>query len=94
MKWNPHVRRREEGYVLRMADAPIPGNGRRGKQKTRWKDSYGRNMESAELNVDDVTDETDTTGQSGREKSKHYLFWRPHIMGTPRKEARLPVDLR
>ena len=34
------VKRREEGHVLRRKlDAPMPGKRRRGRQKTRWKDS-------------------------------------------------------
>ena len=41
--WYRHVRRREEGQVLsRMADATIPGKRRKGRQKTRWKDSCNR----------------------------------------------------
>ena len=32
-----HVKRREEGHVLRrMLDAPVPGKRQRGRQKTRW----------------------------------------------------------
>ena len=44
-----HLKRRmEEGYVLRRssstdkAEASIPGKRRRGRQKTRWKDSCNR----------------------------------------------------
>ena len=40
-----HVKRREEGHVLRrMLDAPVPGKRRRGRQKSRWKDSCKRDM--------------------------------------------------
>ena len=32
-----HVKRREEGHVLRrMLDAPVPGKRQRGRQTTRW----------------------------------------------------------
>ena len=32
-----HVKRREEGHVLRrMLEAPVPGKRRRGRQTTRW----------------------------------------------------------
>ena len=38
-----HVKRREEGHVLRrMLDAPVPGKRWRGRQTTRWKDSCKR----------------------------------------------------
>ena len=36
LKWYRHVKRREEGCLLkRMADAPVPGKIGRGRQKTR-----------------------------------------------------------
>ena len=54
-----HVKRREEGHVLRrMLDEPELGKRRRGRQKTRWKDSCQRDMESWGLMVDDVLDRT------------------------------------
>ena len=31
-----HVKRRDEGHVLRMLDAPVPGKRRRGRQTARW----------------------------------------------------------
>ena len=38
LKWYRHVKRRDEGHVIRrMLDAPVPGK-MRGRQKTRWKD--------------------------------------------------------
>ena len=47
LKWNGHVKRRDEGHVLRsMLDAPIPGKRQTGRPKTRWKDSCKRGMES------------------------------------------------
>ena len=34
-----HVKRRDEGHVLRrMLDAPVPRKRRRGRKKTSWKD--------------------------------------------------------
>ena len=43
LKWYGPVKRRDEGHVLRrMLDAPVPGKRRRGRQKTRWKDSFIR----------------------------------------------------
>ena len=41
-----------------MSDAPIPGKRRRVKQKTRWKDSYKRDMETVGLKEEDVLDRT------------------------------------
>ena len=47
LKWYGHVKRRDEGHTLRrMLDAPVPGKRRRRKQKSRWKDSCKRYMES------------------------------------------------
>ena len=47
LKWYGHFTRRDEGNVLRrMVDAPGPGKRRRGRQKTRWKDSCKRDKES------------------------------------------------
>ena len=31
-----HVKRRDEGHVLRMLDAPVPGKRRGGRQTARW----------------------------------------------------------
>ena len=31
-----HVKRRDEGHVLRMLAAQVPGKRRRGRQTTRW----------------------------------------------------------
>ena len=40
------VRRREEGHVLRrMAGAPVPGKGLRGRQKTCWKQKANDTMD-------------------------------------------------
>ena len=39
-------------------DAPVPGKRRRGRQKTRWKDSCKRDMESVVLKEEDVLDRT------------------------------------
>ena len=44
--------------MLRMSDAPVPGKRRRGRQKTRWKDSCKRDMESMGLKEEDVLDRT------------------------------------
>ena len=50
LKWYGYVKRRDEGHVLRrMLDAPVPGKRRRGRQKTRWKDSFKRDIESVGL---------------------------------------------
>ena len=52
LKWYGHVKRRDEGYMLRrMLDALLPGKRRRGRQKTRWKDSCKRDMESVVLKL-------------------------------------------
>ena len=46
LKWYGHDKRREERHVLRrMLDAPVSGKKRRGRQKTRWKDSCKGDME-------------------------------------------------
>ncbi len=48
-----HVERRHEGHMLRIIlDAPVPGKRRRGRQKTRWKDSCKRDTESVWLKED------------------------------------------
>ena len=44
--------------LRRMSDAPLPGKRRRGRQKTRWKDSHKRDMENVGLKVEDVLDRT------------------------------------
>ena len=55
-------KRRDEGHVLRrLLDAPVPGHRRRGRQKTRWKDSGKINMESVGLREEDVLDRTKST---------------------------------
>ena len=41
-----------------MLDAPIPGKRRRGRQKTGWKDSCKRVVESVGLKEEDVLDRT------------------------------------
>ena len=54
-----HVKRREEGHVLRrMLDAPVPGKRRKGRQQTRGKDSCKRYVESVALKVEAVLDNT------------------------------------
>ena len=59
LKWYGHVKRRGEGHVLRrMLDTPVPGKRRRGRQKTRWKDSCKRDMGSVGLKAEDVLDRT------------------------------------
>ena len=44
--------------LRRMLDATVPGERRRGRQKTRWKDSCKRYMESVWLKEEDVLDRT------------------------------------
>ena len=39
-----------------MLDAPVHGTRRRGRQKTRWKDSCKKDMESIWLKEEDVLD--------------------------------------
>ena len=54
-----HVKRREEGHVLRrMLDAPVPGKRRRGRQTAGWKDSCRRDTESVGLMEEDVLERT------------------------------------
>ena len=48
--------------LRRMVDAPVPGNRRRRRQKTRWKDSCERDMERAGQKVKDVMDRTKHLG--------------------------------
>ena len=51
-------RERDKGHVLRrMLDAPVRGKIGRGRQKTRWKHSCNRDMESVTLK-EDVLDRT------------------------------------
>ena len=44
--------------IRRMIDAPLPGKRRRGRHKTRWKDSCKIDMESGGLKVEDGLDRT------------------------------------
>ena len=45
LMWYGHVARREEDhYLQRVANMEIPGRRRRGRPKTRWKDSVKRDM--------------------------------------------------
>ena len=51
----------DKGHILRrMLDAlgSVPGKRWRGKQKTRWKDSCKRDMESTGLKEEDALDRT------------------------------------
>ena len=53
LAWFGHVERREEDhYLKRVAHMEIPGRRRRGRPKTRWKDSVNRNMREAGLTPD------------------------------------------
>ena len=57
LKWYGHVKRRDEGHELRrMLEAPVPGKRRRGRQKTRWKDSC--KIESVVLKEEDALGRT------------------------------------
>ena len=59
LKWYGHVKRRDKEHMLRrMLDTPI--SGKRGRQKTRWKDSCKRDVESVWL-MEDVLDRTKWT---------------------------------
>ena len=52
-----YIKRRHEGHMLRrMLDAPVPGQGQIGRQKTMWKDWCKSDMESVELKEEDVLD--------------------------------------
>ena len=53
------MKRRDEANMLRrMLDAPVPGNRLNGRQKTKWKYSCKRDMESVWLKEEDVLDRT------------------------------------
>ena len=59
LKLYGHVKRRDEGHVLRKTlDVREPGTRRRGRQKIRWKDSCKRDMESLGLKEEDALDRT------------------------------------
>ena len=51
-----YVKRREKGtgMLTIMVDAPAPGKRWRGRQKTRWKDSCKRDMESLGLKCGEI----------------------------------------
>ena len=49
---------RERHALRRMLDAPVPGKRRRGRQKTSWKDSCKRDVESVRLKEEYVLDRT------------------------------------
>ena len=58
LKWYGHVKRRDEGHVLRrMLDTPVAGKRWRGRQTTRWKDLC-KNDISVGLKEEDVLDRT------------------------------------
>ena len=69
--WYRHVKRRAEWHHVprSMSDAPVPGKRRSGRQKTWWKVSCKRDMESMGLKEEDVLDRTilknDTKKHSG-----------------------------
>ena len=66
--------------LRRIGDALVPGNRRRGRQKTRWwKDSCKRDIESVELKEDDVL-----VRQNGREMYSDQ-FRRSWLMGKDRE---------
>ena len=50
LKWYRHVNSGDERQVIRMLNGQVPGQRRRGRQKTRRKDSCKRNIESMGLN--------------------------------------------
>ena len=56
------VRAREDGgeelMLIRTTEASIPRKMCKGKQKTRWKNSCNRDMESVGLKADGVLDRT------------------------------------
>ena len=63
LKWYGHIKRTEEGRILRrMLDAPMLGKRWRGRQKTRWKDSCKRDIGRMVLRL-----RIYWTGQRGRE---------------------------
>ena len=60
LMWYGHVERREEDHHLkRVANMGIPGRRRRGRPKTRWRDSIRRDMEEVGL-TPDVAQERNT----------------------------------
>ena len=60
LEWYRHVKRWDEWqHVPRsMSDAPVPGKRWSGRQKTWWKVSCKRDMESMGLKEEDVLDGT------------------------------------
>ena len=53
--WYGHVERREEDhYLKRVANMEIPGRRRRGRPKTRWKDSVRRDMKEVGVTSDEA----------------------------------------
>ena len=53
LMWYGHVERREEDhYLKRVANMEIPGRRRRGRPKTRWRDSIRKDMEEVGLTPD------------------------------------------
>ena len=70
LNWYGHVKRREEGQVLRgIVDVPVPGKKWRGIQKTTRKTFCKTDLKSVVLKVDGVLDRTpwkrDIQNQSG-----------------------------
>ena len=57
LAWFGHVERREENhYLKRIADMGIPGQRRRGRPKTRWRDCVRRDMVEIGLEREDALD--------------------------------------
>ena len=82
LKWYGHLKRRNEGHVLRiMLDGPVclRGQTRGGRQKTRWKDSSKRYMESGGLKQEDAGTKWNIEMQN--HSGDHRM-----IMGKPRGE--------
>ena len=71
-----------------MLDAPVRGKKKRGRQKTRWKDSCKRDMESVGLEEDDARD------RAKRKNDIQYHSGDPRLLGKPEeKKSKCYTDL-
>ena len=64
-----------------MLDAPVPGKRRKGRQKTKWKDSFKRGKESVGLKEEGVG----PTGQDKVEELYSIPLRRPQMMAKARE---------
>ena len=57
LRWYGHLKRRTERYMAReVMEMEIPGNRRRGRPRTKWKDKIAEDMREKQLRDGDYND--------------------------------------